>query len=77
MNADTLAFELLAELQRRAGSTALDQVDLVLCEDDGASVMGYFYHLDGACTPICFDTPENFDPAALRSALMGYGGTVH
>jgi hypothetical protein len=75
MNADALAFELLAELQRRVGSMALDQVDLVPCEDD-ASTMGYFYHPDGECTLICFDTPENFDPDVLRSTLMG-SGTVH
>jgi hypothetical protein len=76
MNADALAFDLLAELQRRAGSMALDQVDLVPCEDEGRTVMGYFYAPDGSCTPICFDTPENFDPDALRSALMG-SWTVH
>jgi hypothetical protein len=76
MNADTLAFELLAELQRRAGSTALDQVDLVACEDEGRTTMAYCYAPDGSCTPICFDTPLGFDPDALKVALMG-SWTVH
>jgi hypothetical protein len=76
MNTDALAFELLAELQRRSGSVGIDQVDFVLCEDDGASVMGFFYAPSGECTPICFDTPAHFDPDELRSALMG-SGAVH
>ena len=70
MNADTLAFELLAELYRRVGSVALDQVDLVACEDD-VSTMGYFYAPDGSCTLICFE-----HAAALRSGrapVRAYG----
>jgi hypothetical protein len=79
MNADALAFELLAELQRRVGSMAVEQVDLVLCEDQGRTVMAYCYAPDGSCEPISFARPPFYDPDALRAALlMGYDArTVH
>ena len=76
MNAETLAFDLLAEIYRRSGTIAVDAVDLVPCED-GVSAMLYAYHPGGECTPICFDLPQYFDPATLATALTSGAGPAH
>jgi hypothetical protein len=73
---EILAFDLLAELQRRSGDVVLDQVDFIACED-GTNIMGYFYDVSGECTLICFDKSRCSDPAALKRALMGSEGTQH
>ena len=76
MNTQRLAFDLLARLHDVAGPVEVTQVDLVKCEDNGKSVMAYFYDAADGCTALVFTTPRDFDPIALTLALEGVG-TVH
>lgn len=76
MNTDRIAFDLMVRLHALAGPVTVAQVDLVPCEC-GTATMAYLYDVDDNCTPLVFDTPRYFDPAALQAALEGSGGTVH
>jgi hypothetical protein len=79
MNVETrLAFDLLARLHALVGPVTVVQCDLVVCEDAGRTIMAYLYHdpASDACVGLCFDTPPDFDPAALTAALEATG-TVH
>ena len=78
MNAEQLiAFDLIRRLHDLVGPVVVTQVDLVACEDGGASTMAYIYDVDDACVPLVFDTPPNFDAVALQAALESNVGTRH
>ena len=66
-----IAATLLNRLRQQLGhEPQLEQIDFVLCENDGEDTMAYCYSPDGDCVPVCFPTPPFYNPREVEAMML-------